>query len=443
MVSMNFNLFLIAIFVLNTIQIIYTGLSFDESYYWIYSLSSKFGHFDHPPMVGWLIKFGTFLFGKNEFGVRFFFNLLHVATIKLLWEMTNKNNLIVFIFAILSMPLIASAGFLALPDTPLVFFSVLFLYFVKKYQEVDNWQNTIMISIVISLLFYSKYHGIVVVLFTVLANLSFLKRKSFWLIVFLTVVFYLPHVYWQYSHDFVTFKYHLFGRKEKHFSIFNILDYVGGQILLAGLISAPFVFLAAFQKSDNQFERILKFNVWGMFALLLVSALRNKIEANWTITNSAILVVLVTNYLSSKYKIKNYIILSLPIILTLFFIKFYIMFTPVSPFFKRAFEIYSWNNIVNEISNTSKGQKLVANQYQVAAKLSFYSNEMVPALHWGIRSSEFQFIQDDFYPKENEVFTFISYDKLPGSVNIEIGYPKVIYATPDMTLTKLREYLTK
>jgi len=42
----------------------------EEAYYWNYSRHLDFGYLDHPPMVAWLIRLGTALFGQSEFGVR-------------------------------------------------------------------------------------------------------------------------------------------------------------------------------------------------------------------------------------------------------------------------------------------------------------------------------------------------------------------------------------
>ncbi|MBT4790697.1 MAG: 4-amino-4-deoxy-L-arabinose transferase, partial [Halobacteriovoraceae bacterium] len=69
-------------------------LSFDESYYWIYSRYLDFGFFDHPPMVGLSIFVGTAIFGQSELGVRIVSNLYLLGTILLVWiwyESINKN----------------------------------------------------------------------------------------------------------------------------------------------------------------------------------------------------------------------------------------------------------------------------------------------------------------------------------------------------------------
>jgi dolichol-phosphate mannosyltransferase len=42
----------------------------EEAYYWNYSRHLDIGYLDHPPMVAWLIRLGTMVFGQNEFGVR-------------------------------------------------------------------------------------------------------------------------------------------------------------------------------------------------------------------------------------------------------------------------------------------------------------------------------------------------------------------------------------
>jgi dolichol-phosphate mannosyltransferase len=42
----------------------------EETYYWNYSRHLDIGYLDHPPLVAWLIRLGTSVFGSTEFGVR-------------------------------------------------------------------------------------------------------------------------------------------------------------------------------------------------------------------------------------------------------------------------------------------------------------------------------------------------------------------------------------
>jgi 4-amino-4-deoxy-L-arabinose transferase-like glycosyltransferase len=42
----------------------------DEAYYWLWSRRLAMSYYDHPPMVAYLIRLGTSLFGETIIGVR-------------------------------------------------------------------------------------------------------------------------------------------------------------------------------------------------------------------------------------------------------------------------------------------------------------------------------------------------------------------------------------
>jgi dolichol-phosphate mannosyltransferase len=55
------------------LRLVYQGsveLLPEEAYYWNYSRHLDIGYLDHPPMVAWLIRAGTAVFGQSQFGVR-------------------------------------------------------------------------------------------------------------------------------------------------------------------------------------------------------------------------------------------------------------------------------------------------------------------------------------------------------------------------------------
>jgi len=71
-ISARISLILIAaLLVLRAIMAAQLPLSADEAYYWLWSQHLAAGYFDHPPMIAWLIRAGTFLFGDTPLGVRF------------------------------------------------------------------------------------------------------------------------------------------------------------------------------------------------------------------------------------------------------------------------------------------------------------------------------------------------------------------------------------
>ena len=116
-------------------------LTNDEVYYRLYALYPDFSHFDHPPMVGWLIQLTTLnLLFDSEFFIRLGAILLGSFTIILAFKIGQKihGDRVGFISSFLfsSSPyLFLLSGTFILPDTPLLFFWILALYLIFNILE--------------------------------------------------------------------------------------------------------------------------------------------------------------------------------------------------------------------------------------------------------------------------------------------------------------------
>ncbi len=435
-------IFLCILFTINALMGGFVELSYDEAYYWIYSQFLSFGYFDHPPMVAVFIKLGT-LFFNNEFGVRLFFNIASVVTLYTLWTMTNKKRPFVFMMLCCALPLIQSAGFLALPDTPLLLFSVLFIKQTYRYLEKDSFANSMLLALSIALMFYSKYHGLLIVLLTVAAIPKVIKRKSFWMVVLTTVVLYMPHMYWQYLNDFISFKFHLTGRDEKHFEIANILNYLTSQVGLFGIFIF-FTFLFHIKKFNlkDEHQRILLFNVCGFLGLLFFISFRNQIEANWTVSACACFILLMHTLFdkmnSSLRKVAILSALSIVIILSLRVI----ILLPDS-FYKeeqigRLNEIKFWKKRIERIEAVTKGYPLVAETYQYGAKVSFEMKKIIPVRHFRGRDSHYSILNLTEDMNKTEPIFYMTPKKQVNAIKIETGYKDPIYII-ETTLEELEQ----
>src|ERR1051326_2485110 len=60
-------------------------LSFDESYFWLWSKHLALSYYDHPPLIALSIRAGTLVFGDSEFGVRAFSFFCSFAATFALW----------------------------------------------------------------------------------------------------------------------------------------------------------------------------------------------------------------------------------------------------------------------------------------------------------------------------------------------------------------------
>lgn len=290
--------FILAWFILNVVQAVFTQIHPDEAYYWLYAQFLDWGYFDHPPMVALYIKAGDSIF-HNPLGLRLVTIITNTLSIALLWQLVKPygQNIKLFILLVSSILLFHVYGFITTPDSPLFFFSILFFYFFRKYQEEDKIKWALILALVISAMLYSKYHAVLVLFFTVLSNLKILKRPSFWLVVACSALFFAPHILWQIQNDYPSLKYHLIDRSSSAYQWWYPVDYTWAQILLAGPLIGWFFYASAWQiKSNDAFIKTLRFNMYGIFVFFFLSTFKGHVEAHWTLL--AFIPLLVLSYIS-------------------------------------------------------------------------------------------------------------------------------------------------
>ncbi|MEX0798982.1 MAG: glycosyltransferase family 39 protein [Bacteriovoracaceae bacterium] len=429
--------FIGALFLFNLVQSSTMDLSHDEAYYWVYSQFPAWGYYDHPPMVGWLIWAGTF-FGHNELAVRFPFALMQAGVIWLLWGLADKKNFAVFSISILSFPLLLASGFLALPDTPLLFFSVLFWSQALKYYKDEKPKHWLILPLIIACMFYSKYHALVVAILTVAAMPQILKRKSFWFIVLAVVVLYLPHVVWQLERDFISFEFHLTKRSEKRFDLMNILEFIGGQAALGGFLA--FLVGMYFVVKKGVAYKTLYLNSIGFFLFTLLLSFRNKVEANWTVTAFAAFVPLLCATIQGKKEKKLFVWCALPAVLLVTGLRLALMpaYKNAEPPFERILEVKNWKEKTREITRLSP-LPLYAETYQIASKLSFYGEEFVPALALGSRESQFSLLKLKTKPQKDDKISYVGDKAAAEAQTVEIGYEGPVFVIPEIEFQRLLE----
>ncbi len=188
-----------------------------------------------------------------------------------------------------------------MPDTPLLFFTAVFLYIYRRFIQKINWQNALLLGLSIALLFYTKYHGLLIVLFTVLSNKKLLVRWQTWLAALFVMILYAPHLYWQWEHDWMSFRYHLFESNVSTYKFSYTTDYLLGQLLLAGPLAGFILLPAAFiYKTKDQTEKALKYVLIGMYSVFLISSFRGKVEVNWPMPALIPLIVLSHQFIIDK-----------------------------------------------------------------------------------------------------------------------------------------------
>ena len=372
--------FLAVWLVINIIQAYFTELAHDEAYYWMYSKYLALGYYDHPPFIALIIRVGYLIF-HNELGVRLITCILGTGTLFLLYKLVNSHgrNLSFFIMLTMSIGLVSThiGGFIAIPDTPLIFFTALFYYLYKKYLEKDNIITAVLISFVIALMLYSKYHGILVLFFTFISNLNLARRKSFWIIILLSAALMVPHLLWQINNNFPTLEYHIIGRSSHYKPGFTI-NYIYSQLLIAGPLTGIIILYHAFTfKNKNYFEKALKFNLAGTFIFFFISSFKGHVEPHWTAIAFIPLIILSYKSIIDAKKAKIWIQrLFWPSVVMFLFVRVLLMYELLPGSWNILTEFHGWDKWADEIKKTADGRKVVfTNKYQYPSKYTFYTGD--------------------------------------------------------------------
>ncbi|MCX2718221.1 ArnT family glycosyltransferase [Lentiprolixibacter aurantiacus] len=373
-----FLLLLGAVLLINLVQAHVTPLIFDESYYWHYASNMAWGYFDHPPMVAALIKAGSLLF-EGELGLRLFSCLMAVGTPILLWDCISnkaKNQFVPHFFVLLfSMTLFHAYGFLMLPDTPLLFFTALFLWFYKRFLTNPGIGIAIGLGLTMAALMYSKYHAILVILFVLLSNIRLVLNPRAWLAVLIALAAYTPHLVWLFENDFIPVNYHLFERPNRAYEFNDFtLGYFLNLVVLFGL-TFPWVYLALFRsRPKDLFSRALVFLTYGVLLFFLVSSIQRRIQTQWLIVICVPMALLVFEYMIHNANSRKWIYRAgIANIAILFFLRIGLVYQPLFPI---VYETHGNKEWVKEVQEKAGGAPVVfENSYRLASMFGFYSGE--------------------------------------------------------------------
>lgn len=366
---------------LNILQSFTLEVHPDEAYYWMYSRFLAWGYFDHPPMVAVFIYLGDALM-HNELGLRLMTILASSTSIYILW-LTLKRYDIHWRWFVLTIPgilVLHIYGFTTTPDAPLFLFTTLFYYIYQRYIDEDKLKWALLLGLIIAGLLYSKYHGVLLIGFTVLANIKLLKRPSFWLIALLAAVLYLPHIMWQVNHHYLSLNYHLYERSAEVYNPITTVLYFPGQILMAGPLIGWFLFFLAITiKVKDTFIRCLLVNFVGTILFFLINTLKGEVQSHWTLIAFAPLAMLVFIRFKQRGNFPKWFArLAVVNVILIVALRIALIFGP--PFIKNSSRFqsyYGYRQWAQQIKQRAGDNYVVfISGFQEAAKYCYYTNSL-------------------------------------------------------------------
>ncbi len=257
-----------------------------------------------------------------------------------------------------------------------------------------------------ALLLYSKYHGILIIIFTLLSNLKLLKQPLAYVAALFGIVLFLPHLQWQYIHHFPSVQYQLFERSSSGYKISYTTDYIVAQILLVGPFMGWLLLWQSFRyKTTDAFERALKFSLVGIYLFFLLTTIKGRVEANWTAPAWVSLIILSSQALVQKKKWEKILWRLMPVTLVVVFALRIYMALDIAPASWMPKDEFHQNKKWTEAIKEKAGDLPVVfmDTYQKPSKYWFYTGQKAFSLNTPLyRRNNFNFwpLEDSFRGKQ-------------------------------------------
>ena len=224
----------------------------DEVYYWTYALYPDWSHFDHPPMVGWIIQlFSLNLLLDSEFFIRLASVVFMTANTYIIFRIAkdlkdSRAGLYAALLYTASIYAFVITGIFIMPDTPLILFWLLAVWMAIKYMKVKapepvegpTYSKTVLrqaqqpkflllFGLFAGLSMLSKYSGVFLWvgmgLYILIFDRKQLKNPYLYLALLISVLCCLPILLWNLQYDFVSLRFHgeRVGGNRLNFSTFG------------------------------------------------------------------------------------------------------------------------------------------------------------------------------------------------------------------------------
>jgi 4-amino-4-deoxy-L-arabinose transferase-like glycosyltransferase len=195
-------------------------LSADEAHYALYGLHLDWSYFDHPPLVGWMQAL-VLPFSQSEFALRLWPIGLGAATSVVLYFFARRLfpqqspwlgfwSVVFYQSGLLFQVL----GLALVPETPLLLFTLLAMLALLRALDRARLRDWLLFGLCLGLAGLSKYTAVTVALSALLfvvsqKRLDVLRTPGPWLAVLLAALLVSPVLYWNATHDWISFRYQL------------------------------------------------------------------------------------------------------------------------------------------------------------------------------------------------------------------------------------------
>jgi hypothetical protein len=411
----------------------FIGLMPQDAYYYLYGQNLSLSYFDHPGMIGYLLRIFSEIFGQSVFVIKFtdFFvtSLTLYCFYKLASLFLSSNRVWKAMVLMVSTVFISIVSFNSTPDVPLILFwtlSLIALYKAIFEQKKIHW---IWAGIFMGLAFNSKYTALLLQIGLIgFLVFSSKYRRLFlspwlWLSLIISVAVTFPVWWWNYQNEFASFAFQSTERTDT-ITEFQLkpelfLGALGHQALL--LIPTLFWIFLVFSFKHVK-KALFKFKLPGQKTLFLLAFFAPTfigfllispvywVKVNWMMPSYVSGVIIAAMYFGNRL-LKAHVMISIVFHLALTLeVLFYL--API----KSDDTFVGWEELSEEVMElkTQYPNTFIfsADGYKTSAVLNFYLDEKVygknivglPALH-------FDYLGDDLSELNDRDAIYIDSDK--------------------------------
>jgi dolichol-phosphate mannosyltransferase len=287
-------------FVLRLVYAGSVGMLPEETYYWNYSRHLDFGYLDHPPMVAWLIRTATAVFGQTEFGVRAGALLCGAITSIFVYKLTRNlfgaATALAALLLVQALPFFFLSGLLMTPDAPLAAAWAASLYFLERALIGNQSRAWRFAGICLGLGMISKYTiallGPVAAAFMLWDPQSrrWWARSEPYVGAALALAVFSPVIIWNAQHEWASFAFQTSRRlaETPQFALHKLIGSIIVLITPTGLLAVIAALLLlgrnAGREAPDAARRRLLLNLAILIpaAVIALFSLRHEVKLDWT-----------------------------------------------------------------------------------------------------------------------------------------------------------------
>ena len=307
----------------------------DEVYYWAYALYPDWSHFDHPPMVGWVIQlFSLNLLLDNEFFIRLASIVFMTANTYIIYRIGKdlkdaQTGLYAALLYTASIYAFVITGIFIMPDTPLMLFWLLAVWMAlrviarrndeaiqektafRPFDRLKAQGPLLLFGLFSGLAMLSKYSGIFLwvgmALYILIFNRKQLKNPYLYLALLISALCCIPILYWNIDNNFISFRFHgeRVGGGTLNFSTFG--TELAGEFFYnnpVNFVLAIIAIIAAFKKRLNlekSAQRLILCIALPLILVFLFFSFTRPTLPHWNAPGYILLILLSAVYLRDKH----------------------------------------------------------------------------------------------------------------------------------------------